>query len=735
MTKITTTLLFLLIFGVSSAQVEKRVCGAMDHHHHLENTVPNYATKRSQIENFTQNYISNPVAKKRTVVTIPVVVHVVYNTGSQNISDAQIQSQIAILNQDYRRLNADFTNTPGPFQGVSADCEVQFVLARRDPNGDSTTGITRTSTIVTSFTYNDNVKRSANGGKDPWPSSQYLNIWTCKLSNGLLGYAQFPGGPELTDGVVCSFRAFGNTGAALAPFNKGRTATHEVGHWLNLFHIWGDDGTSCNGTDLVGDTPNQAGENYGCPTYPKISCNNTPTGDMFMNFMDYTDDACMSMFTAGQKARMDAMFVSGGPRESLLSSLGGVYPTPVITCGIPTNVNATNITSSGALLSWDVVGNAVSYTLQVREAGTQNWTSYTPSINSFDLTNLSSFTNYEVQIQSNCSAGSSQFSPIFTFTTAVAAPQTCGTPISLNTSNVSHNSVTIDWQAVQDATTYTISYRELGMPTWSTQNSNSAMTSLENLIPQTPYEFYVTATCPYGVSQASNLGYFSTLVSPAPTCTNSFEPNDELNQAASIEKNTIYASIIESETDIDYFTFTTTTQQPKFKVSLTNVPADYDLKVYNNNGILVLSSQNGRIQPENCISNNTSQPGQFFIKVNGYNGKYDPVNCYRLLLETSSNDFKIETAESLDSETKPSVYYHPNPANTAFKVDLYAKGNQDVFYQLVNLLGQSMHSGILTTTTGLNVLEINTAHLPNGMYLLQIQKQDEHFVERIQIQH
>jgi hypothetical protein len=140
-------------------------------------------------------------------------------------------------------------------------------------------------------------------------------MWVCQLSSNLLGYAQFPGGPAQTDGVVILHSAFGTTGTAAAPFDRGRTATHEIGHWLNLFHIWGDDGTGCNGTDEVDDTPNQADENTGCPGFPSPSCANDPNGDMFMNYMDYTDDACMFMFTAGQVTRMQAAL--DGPRSSI----------------------------------------------------------------------------------------------------------------------------------------------------------------------------------------------------------------------------------------------------------------------------------------------------------------------------------------------------------------------------------------------------------------------------------
>ena len=132
----------------------------------------------------------------------------------------------------------------------------------------------------------------------------------------MLGYAQFPGGPAETDGVVILHSAFGTTGTAAAPFDKGRSATHEIGHWLNLFHIWGDDGTGCGGSDEVADTPNAAGPNFGCPVLPHVTCGNGPNGDMFMNYMDYSDDDSMFMFSPGQVARMHTTL--DGPRNSLV---------------------------------------------------------------------------------------------------------------------------------------------------------------------------------------------------------------------------------------------------------------------------------------------------------------------------------------------------------------------------------------------------------------------------------
>ena len=260
-------------------------------------------------------------------MTIPVVVHVLYNTAAQNISDAQVQSQIDVLNADYHKLNADQSKVPSAYAGLIADAGVQFVLAKRDPSGNATTGIVHKSTTSTSFDDSDKMKYSSKGGDDAWDASSYLNLWCCNLGGGLLGYAQFPGGAAATDGVAILYSAFGSGGSAVSPYNLGRSATHEVGHWLNLRHIWGDDKGACTGSDLVADTPNQADSNFGCPTFPHVTCSNGPSGDMFMNYMDYVDDGCMQMFSSGQGDRMDAVFATGGARVSLLTSQGGVAPT------------------------------------------------------------------------------------------------------------------------------------------------------------------------------------------------------------------------------------------------------------------------------------------------------------------------------------------------------------------------------------------------------------------------
>src|SRR5215207_1439679 len=221
----------------------RRNCGTMPVHERHLRTLPEYAEARIQSENRAWRLATGRALLARTGITvIPVVVHVVSKTSAQNISDAQIQSQIDVLNRDFRQTNPDAASIPSAFGGLVADARIEFELATADPNGNATNGITRTTTTADSFVDDDGVKAAATGGADAWATDKYLNIWVCQLGNNLLGYAQFPGGPANTDGVVILHSAFGTTATASAPFDLGRTTTHEVGHWLNLFHIWGDDG-------------------------------------------------------------------------------------------------------------------------------------------------------------------------------------------------------------------------------------------------------------------------------------------------------------------------------------------------------------------------------------------------------------------------------------------------------------------------------------------------------------
>jgi len=271
-----------------------RSCAAVAAHMMLLERNPSFRAAQMRLEDATSRRRDSAAdLSKSKIVTLRTVVNVVYKTDEQNISDAQIASQFKAMNKDFRATNPDKSGTPVPWKGLVTDSRVQFKLVK----------VTRTKTASNGFSFDDAVKKASTGGIAPFSPKTHVNFWVCALTGGLLGYAQFPGGPPATDGVVINYKAFGTIGTAEVPFNKGRTATHEVGHYLNLRHIWADT-TDCGGSDMVADTPNAAGPNFGMPAFPHVTCNNGPNGDMFVNYMDYTDDSGMFMFTTQQVLRM-----------------------------------------------------------------------------------------------------------------------------------------------------------------------------------------------------------------------------------------------------------------------------------------------------------------------------------------------------------------------------------------------------------------------------------------------
>ena len=275
---------------------------------------PRLQQRMDEIESFVTRYTNSPQARLESdgvTMTIPVYVNVLYNTAQENIALAQIQSQIDVLNEDFGGTNSDLnrTATYNNVKAIAGEAKIRFELA----------GVVRRQTTRTSWSTNNAMKSTAQGGIDPTNPTTSMNMWCCVLGNSILGYAQFPGGSASTDGVVITTQAFGSrskypSGYFTTTYDLGRTATHEVGHYLNLRHIWGD--TRC-GNDFVGDTPAHDAANYGCPANGHASrCTGRPV-EMTMNYMDYTNDACMYMFSDGQVTRMRATFAVGGPRASL----------------------------------------------------------------------------------------------------------------------------------------------------------------------------------------------------------------------------------------------------------------------------------------------------------------------------------------------------------------------------------------------------------------------------------
>ncbi|HEX5667382.1 MAG TPA: zinc metalloprotease [Chitinophagaceae bacterium] len=251
-----------------------------------------------KLEAATRNY-KRSKAPAEPVKYIPVVVHVVL-PNSALVSAELIQSQLDVLNNDFNAMNQELKGNPylaGFMKENAGALGVKFVLAQT----------VRVNTTVSSFSTNDGVKKSARGGSDAVDPATKLNIWVCDLGGIYLGYAQFPGGKEWSDGVVLDYRSFGIGRKAgfpyYADYDLGRTATHEVGHWMNLRHIWGD--RYC-GTDYVDDTPLHDSPNFYCPEKGHLS--NCAPGilEQWMNYMDYSDDACLYLFTQGQQFRMEA---------------------------------------------------------------------------------------------------------------------------------------------------------------------------------------------------------------------------------------------------------------------------------------------------------------------------------------------------------------------------------------------------------------------------------------------
>jgi hypothetical protein len=471
--------------------------GARERMKEMESRVQERIAEMSSFQNRTEAFLN-----------IPVVFHVVYNTSEQNISDAQLISQVAVLNEDFSATNIDYNTVPAAFQPLRGNAQIRFVMAARDPNGNATNGITRTYTSVTSFGSDGAVCYNSSGGRNAWPSNQYLNIWVCKKS-GSAGYSSYPwSGVPATDGIIVGYNYVGRTGTFTNNWNyqKGRTVTHEVGHWLGLIHIWGD--ASC-GDDLVGDTPTQSAASGSCPVFPRMSsCSPNSNGDMFMNYMDYTYDACRTMFSISQVTRMRAYLA--GTRASITTSLGGTPPSTG-TCNVPGGLVAASITSNSALLSWVSTG-AVSYYVRYKPTSSSTWTISSLTGLSLNVASLASSTAYEFQVQSVCTSGSSTYSASTGFTTLAAA--TCNVPSGLYSSSVTSGSATLNWSST-GAVSYNVRYKPTSSSTWITTTATTPSKAVTGLSASTMYEFQVQSVCLSGSSSYSASTTFMTSAATA----------------------------------------------------------------------------------------------------------------------------------------------------------------------------------------------------------------------------
>lgn len=446
---------------------QERTCHTMGHLDQMLKMNPEYQHNMNAIEEFTRDFVNTPQLREDNVVVVPVVFNVVYKTSAQNISDAQLMTQLDVLNEDFRRNNSDADNT----WSQAADTNIEFCLATVDPDGNPTTGIRRKHSNKPSWTDNDAVK--TNQGLTPWDTDSYLNIWVCNL-NGFLGYAQFPGGNPATDGVVIDYAYTGTIGTATAPFDLGRTATHEVGHYFNLRHIWGDG--PCQYDDFVSDTPTSDAANYGCAV-GHVSCSST---DMVQNYMDYSDDACMNLFTEGQKDRMCATLVVGGARYSLTQSAGcGTPPEPTCDDGIQ-NGDEEGVDCGGSSCPACPTPTCSDGIQNGDETGVDCGGSCPPcpatcsdGIQNGDETGVDCGGSCPP-----CPSGS------------------CDVPTGTFASNIKPKRAKLNWDSMSGANDYTVELRQEGSSTWTssatTSNTQITATGLSN---GTTYEWHVRSNC------------------------------------------------------------------------------------------------------------------------------------------------------------------------------------------------------------------------------------------------
>ena len=906
-------LVISLVFQYTTA-FSQRVCATLDFHNKQLSTNKVYLNTRKAIEAHTKQFILE-ANTARNSVTIPVVIHVIWRSGfpSENISDAQVLSQIEVLNQDFRLLNSDASNIPAVFKPLAADCNINFCMAKRTPQNTPTTGINRVkSNRTTNWGTNDEVKNPSTDGYATWNPSNYLNIYVCNIGGGILGYSPYPGAPALNDGIVIDYRYFGTTGVVSPPYHLGRTATHEIGHWLNLNHIWGD--STC-GDDDVADTPTHEEANSGCPPFPRYNaCSGNP--EMPMNYMDYTDDGCMNMFTQGQSARMQVLFSPGGFRYSIVNSDACLPLDAPISCGVPSNIKANSTTTNETTLTWNTATGATAYSISYKLSSATTWLQANTNINTLKINALQPNSTYQVKVQSNCNAVLSASSNLLTFITAntpclaptnlkitnitnnaatiawtqnsnvtlntvnyrkqgttawfsvlptttshtlqnltagtvyeiqilaacgniattplsgtftTSAPsQSCGTPTSVSINSIWETKATAVWTAVSGATSYRVFYKKSTETTWQSNDSGtnnfllsglqssttyqvkvlslcngilgvdsqvltfttkttpctniptnlsvSAITAtnasvnwsaaagavsyklqyrksnattwtvigtifsttfdLTNLSASTPYDVQVAAVCGTNSTSSFSTQKSFVTITPTPTCTDKFEDNNTKANAKVLITNTAISANIASTSDNDWFKFSNSAAQRYIKLTLSNIPTEYQMRLFDSSGILIAEATSSSAIAK-TIKWNNGKVGSFHVQIFTKNGVFSTKNCYELKIETSANAFKYNTREITDYQALSNnfdVNITPNPVQEYAKISVSADKNFALEFTMFDLTGKITKTDKFSVEADNNSFFLATDEVQNGIYFLRFQYEDKVITKKIIVQ-
>jgi hypothetical protein len=706
----------VVIREAQAPQVQR--CSVLEHEEYLESINPNRAQERmdyeSTINTWIQNRANNPQVQGGTI-TIPVVVHVIWNTAAQNISDNQIFSQIQVLNEDFSRTNPDASNTPAAFQGVAANCDIQYCLATVDPNGNPTNGIERRqiSTNV-SFSTNDACKSFSTNGLNAWDVTQYLNMWVCNLGGGLLGYGEFPtGSPSNTFGLVMGYFCFGSNNtsygtfsALTAPYDGGRTSTHEIGHCFNLFHIWGDDGNACTGSDQCADTPNQGDENYGCPAYPATaSCSNG--GDMSMNYMDYTNDDCMNLFTNNQKTRMLAV-LNSNPYNALQTSTACQSASAGIDAGISainspaTTICNTTFTPNVTIRNFgtnNLTSATINYRIDAGPIQTYNWTG-----------NLASLTTQNVALSSMTTTAGTHTFTAYTTNPNSGVDANAANDQSQRTFTVNSTGQNLPYSEGFESTTFpqggmTI-FNNDGGTTWARTTvaayTGSASAFMDN------YDYNANGEIDEMILPNLNL---SSVSNPVLT----FQVAYRLYTDPTTNPNYSDTLRVWISTDCGV---TWTSLYAKWGTTLTTVTPTYSTTEF------VPTASQWRLEN---------------ISLSPYQSSSNAIIKFRHATQYENN-LHVDDINIMNATDAPGGMLHnevnlfPNPTSGVVNVNVNLMTREDLNIKVTNSIGQVVSSVSETNTFGGNYLMDLTAE-PNGVYFIEVQSGTEVVTRRIVISH
>ncbi|MDQ3051290.1 MAG: M43 family zinc metalloprotease [Bacteroidota bacterium] len=674
-----------LSFGAAVAQSNR--CGTMENHELMKAIDPGFEGRLNGIEQLIQQRMANDKTWKTTgTITIPVVFHILYSTNNttQNISNARINAQMDVLNQDFSATNVDVTNVPSVFQANVAPTGIQFCLAVQDPNGNTTDGIIRKQTSTTSFSQNNGIKFDAQGGDNAWPATSYLNIWVGNLSGGLLGYAQFPGGAAATDGVVVLNGTVGGPGAlgTTSSYNRGRTATHEIGHWLNLRHINGD--SNC-GNDFVTDTPTQSNLNFGCPSFPQLSCSSGPNGAMYMNYMDYTDDACMYMFTSGQGTRMNAAITASRP--TILNSLGCV---PVI-AGAPT----ANFSASSTNL---LVGTSINFTdLSAGSPTSWVWTFAGGTPGASSMQNPTSIT----------------YNTAGTYTVTLIASNATGTDTETKTAyiNVTQGGLVCDTLENFPATgTPTLYASTVGYVSGHNDYLDVAKADYFSQ-PVAPNSQITNALIAFGVATASNT-------------TNTFDVTVWDNTGASgspgAEMGTTTVTYSQAAADVMGGNLTLATFNPPVDVTgpfYLGIEFDYII----GDTLAILNTLDGEVTPNTAWEQFSSFDWHAFSETPTSWGLDVSMAIFPVVCPTNSTNNPVQNGIAL----------YPNPTQGFLMIHNSNLVSEKATVSVVNTIGQIVMTTDFNNFSGTHRLDLTD--LSNGLYFVEIKTASSNSVYRIML--